>query len=48
MSNHDYMAKLYFDDVRKYANMNNVPLDNFDFYTDYTDGEFLKTSGAFN
>lgn len=48
MSTTDYMAKLYFDDVRKYADMNNVTLENFDFYTDYTGGDFYKVSTIWN
>jgi len=40
----DYMAKVYFDDVKKYADMEGVTLENFDFFKDYTNGQFVKTS----
>jgi hypothetical protein len=39
-----YMAELYFEDVKKYAYMNAVNINNFDFYTDYTNGQFFKAS----
>lgn len=32
----------YLDEVKKFANLENVTLDNFDFYKDYTNGGYLK------
>jgi hypothetical protein len=32
----------YIDEVKKYADMTNVTIDNFDFYRDYTNGGHLK------
>lgn len=38
----DFIKHIYIKDVKKYANMNNVTVETFDFYTDYTNGNYLK------
>lgn len=38
----DFMKEVYINEVKKYAYMDNVTFENFDFYKDYTNGEYLK------
>ena len=38
----EYIKQLYINGVKNYAYMENVTVDNFDFYKDYTNGEYLK------
>lgn len=43
-----YTADVYFNDVKKYAYMEGVTIDNFDFYTDYTNGQFFKATNIWD
>ena len=38
----DFKNHVYMKDVKRYANMSNVTMNTFDFYTDYTNGKYLK------
>ena len=38
----DFKNHVYMKDVKRYANMSNVTINTFDFYTDYTNGKYLK------